>query len=384
MVGVPKSAEMRAKLSASMKAAMKTRPPWNKGKTLSAETKARMSRARSGRAAWNKGVALSEEHRKSIAAARKKSSYAASDETRLRLRLARRRPGDAIVAGGAAGSSAGEDGFPLVDTADIHEFVSLRRQLRGWSDSFAQRAGRRPSLADVRRSAASPALVRDFERYVGMRDAIRGLAADVCGAVDPDVVPGVRPGDTTASPVNNNSDRAVLVTGNGNPRLASPAEASAVADVKKKEGKWDVYDNPPAPPARFAWTVSGTVSQQKRESDRLSMNDYRLIGKYRLMGSKDIATFVHLRRELEEWSAKFRERTGRTPKLSDVRGEGETLLYSKFARYLDMRHSMHGLMKEVYGAGIDDFQTTLDKVEVQGKSVLDLLRSSGEEPAGNV
>lgn len=406
MIGVPKSAKMRAKLSASMKALMKTRSPWNKGKTLSLETRRRMSESRRGRSSWNKGRVLTEPHKRAIAAARANCKSNVSDATRRLLQLARRRPGDGIVSGGAVGSArtaAGE--FPLVDTADIHAYITLRRALRGWSDSFASRNGRRPSLADVRR-VAPPQLVRDFEAYVTMRNAIRGLAVDVYGGVDTAAVPVVRVRDAAATgPRNNNGTRRVHVTKHGNKRLGSDAEVAAlqggqgaiscdgaegaalrslgVSDTR--DDMWDGYDAPVGRPSRAnGFGVDHTLfgaheiraDSAERARGRLSMNDYRLIGKYRLMESKDIYRFVQLRRELERWSAAFKKRMGKTPRLSDVKDRANSGLYTKFCRYLEMRHSMSGLMKEVYGADMDSLQSTFDEVNEAGRTVLDQLRAS--------
>eukprot|EP00171_Calliarthron_tuberculosum_P015246 IDg15246t1 len=388
-----------------MKALMKTRSAWNKGKTLSEETRRRMSESRRGRSSWNKGLVLSESHKRAIAAARTRRKTVVSDTTRRLLQLARRRPGDGIVAGGGGASRATAGEYPLVDTADIHAYVTLRRELRGWSDAFAERNGRRPSLADVRR-VAPPNLVRDFESYVTMRDAIRGLAVDVYGCVNPAAVPVVRVRDAAAtSPRNNNGVRRVHVTKHGNRRLGSDTEVAALrggqGDIScagdddaalrslgvqdTKEDMWDDYDVPVSRPSRASGfgvdrTLFGaheiSANRSARARGRLSMNDYRLIGKYRLMESKDIYTFVQLRRELERWSIAFKKRMGKTPRLSDVKDRANSGLYTKFCRYLDMRHSMSGLMKEVYGANMDDLESTFDEVNEAGRSVLDQLRAS--------
>ncbi len=405
MLGVPKSAEMRAKLSASMKKSMAKRKPWNKGKKMSAETRRRMSISRKGRATWNKGKAMSEEHKRSISAARLASKARVSDSTRKLLQLARRRPGDAIVAAaGRMRPPTAPFGFPLVDTQEIHNYVSLRRTLRGWSDAFAERNGRRPTIADVRR-IGKPEVIRQFEEYISIRGAIRGLAADVCGSVNPTDIPVVSSRKASAtSPLNNNA-RRVHITGHGNRRLASETEVSSVTGGQgsisidngepeastllalgvstTRSDMWDAYDSPLTRPSHssgfgvdhslFGAHVLSDLKLNKR--GRLSVKDYRTIGKYRLLESKDINTFVQLRRELESWSSKFRERTGQIPKLSDVRQQEDQSLYGKFCRYLDMRHSMSGLMKEVYGASIEDLESTYDRVSEEAQGVLDLLRA---------
>lgn len=408
MLGVPKSAEMRAKLSASMKESMKNRPPWNKGKSLSLETRRRMSASRQGRTVWNKGKSMSESHKRAIAQARIASRVRVSDATRRLLQLARRRPGDGIVSGGAAPRRlSSEGGFPLVDTADIHEYVSLRRSLRGWSDSYAKRIGHRPTLADVRRTA-QPSVIHGFERYVRMRGAIRGLAADVCGSVDPAAVPSVSSRDSTATSPQNNNLRRVHLTRHGNPRLASDQEAASVAGGQgsisfeedgadaaalavlgvssTKNDQWDAYDAPPSlrPKRTSGFEIDHSLLgsheldalSRPSKRDHLSVNDYRAIGKYRLLESKDICAFVQLRRDLENWSDKFKERNGYTPKLSDVENEATPGLYNKFCRYIDMRRSMEGLMKEVYGTNIDELENTYDRVSGEAQVALDLIRKA--------
>lgn len=409
MLGVPKSAEMRAKLSASMKESMKNRPPWNKGKSLSLETRRRMSASRQGRSVWNKGLAMSESHKRAIAQARIASRVHISDSTRRLLQLARRRPGDGIVSGGTSPkrpSSSG--GFPLVETADIHEYVSLRRSLRGWSDCFAERIGHRPTLADVRRTA-QPSVIHDFERYVQMRGAIRGLAADVCGSVDPVAVPGVPSRDSMSTSPQNNNARRVHLTQHGNPRLASDAEAASVAGGQgsisceedgtdtaalavlgvssTRNDQWDAYDAPSFRPSRTSGfevdhTLLGSheldALSRPSKRDHLSVNDYRAIGKYRLLESKDICAFVQLRRDLENWSDKFKQRNGYTPKLSDVENEANPGLYAKFCRYIDMRQSMSGLMKEVYGTNIDELENTYDRVSGEAQVAFDLIRKASQ------
>ncbi len=237
-----------------------------------------------------------------------------------------------------------------------------------------------------------------------MRDRIRGLASDVYGSVNPADVPVLPPGDKATEPRNNNHGRMIFVTKHGNRRMGSAQEMaanlggqgvgetaeerSAMASLgveTTKDDMWDAYDYPVRRPDRASgFGIDRTLfgaheigdGNARGNREHLSMNDYRLIGKYRLMESKDICMFVQLRRELERWSKGFRDRTGRTPKLSDVKEVGEGGLYTKFCKYLDMRHSMSGLMKEVYGTNIDDLQTTLDQVNEAGKNVLDTLRST--------
>lgn len=383
MLGRPKSDDMRAKVSEKLKG----RVPWNKGKKLSPETRARMSEARFGRAAWNKGRRLSRSHREAISSGSSKS-HNISEATRRRMRMARRRPGDALISGsGNAHTEVGS--FPLVKSEDINDFVTLRRELRVWSDHYVERNGRRPSLADIRRMSPVP-IMRKFERYVEMRDQIRGLASDVYGGVNPADVPVVLPGEVAAAPSNNNSKTVIHVTKHGNPRLVSGGEIGAKnvdnvgysmdnsRMIGSVEDMWDMYDRPASRPAKVAshHTLIGSHEIRMERKEQLSASDYRKIGRYRLMETMDINRYVQLRNELHGWSAAFKEKYGRTPALSDAENSGKAMLYKRFCEYLHMRDSMKGLVQEVYGTELDDVET-LTKVNAEGKVILDTLRGTG-------
>lgn len=392
LLGRPKSEEMRAKLSEKMKG----RIPWNKGKKMSPETRARMSAASVGRLAWNKGRRLSKAHRVAISANSSRAARKLSEDTRARMRMARRRPGDAVVAGSPAGAIRPKTGsYRLVDGADINAYVSLRRELRVWSDSFTTRNARRPTLADVRRLAPVP-IIRKFEKYVVMRDQIRGLAGDVYGGVDPTSVPGVSTRDLSSTPCNNNSDMKIVVTKHGNRRMVSGSGIVGAESIGYGEGDaelegsledmWDMYDRPSSWEQRASTesdnSLIGTHVLYKKSqhvSRHLSANDFRKIGRYRLMETMDINRYVELRKELQTWSADFKRKYGRTPSLSDA-NNGGTMWYTKFCDYLDMRDKMEGLVEEVYGTKVDDLET-LKKVNAEGKKMLNTLlgtKSSGE------
>lgn len=381
MLGRPKSTEMRAKVSEKLKG----RVPWNKGKKMSPETRARMSAASVGRQAWNKGRRLSNAHREAISFSSTASGRKLSDDTRARMRMARRRPGDAVVAGSFTSSAREKTGsYSLLDGSDINSYVSLRRELRVWSDGFTQRNGRRPTLADIRRLAPVP-VIRKFEAYVAMREKLRGLAGDVYGGVDPSSVPGVSTHDLSNSPRNNNGDTKILITKYGNPRLISESGTTGVESVGYSNGNaklegaledmWDMYDRPSSW-KRSASTESdntliGTHSLNNKGPQQLSANDYRKIGRYRLMETMDIYQYVALRKELQAFSAEFKRNHGRIPSLSDARSSGSKW-YTKFCDYLDMRDKMEGLVEEVYGTKGDDLET-LKKVNEEGKEVLKTL-----------
>lgn len=377
---------MKAKVSRKLKG----RVPWNKGKKLSPETRARMSESRFGRIPWNKGVRLTRQHRDAISKASVATSRYLTEQSRRRMRMARRRPGDAVV-GGVASGKPRVGSYPLVESEDINDYVTLRRELRIWSDAFKKTNDRRPSLADVRR-LAPPSIVRKFEKYVRMRDKIRGLASDVYGAVNPADIPVAKAGETADEP-RNNSKRVIMVTKHGNKRLVD--EASSNQDDGKNyvidgslEGStndmFDIYDRPASLRTRAAdgtlhGTMIGASDLARRGKDQLSANDYRKIGKYRLLESIDIHRYVSLRKELQSWSEDFKKRHGRIPALSDTRANGMSLLYHKFCEYLESRDRISGLVREVYGTDMDDMET-LQKLNDEGKLILDALLSGSPLP----
>eukprot|EP00177_Eucheuma_denticulatum_P006186 GFKZ01011287.1.p1 GENE.GFKZ01011287.1~~GFKZ01011287.1.p1 ORF type:complete len:542 (-),score=46.82 GFKZ01011287.1:1508-3133(-) len=386
MMGRPKSKEMRAKVSQ----ALKGRVPWNKGKKMSPEVRARMSEAQRGRMPWNKGRSLSEAHRQAISESAKRLSSAVSASTKNKLRMARRRPGDGIVGGSSrAESEAGS--FPLVGSERINFYITLRRELRVWSDSFVARNGRRPSLADVRRSASRNILDK-FENYVKLRDQIRGLASDVYGSINPRDLPVVPPGKVSSSP-QNNSQTVIRVTKHGNRRLVPQVEhgSNATSGYSEKdrrlegsvEDMWDVYDRPVSPnlystdSGENHSSLIGIHELAARAKDKLSANDYRMIGRYRLMETIDINRYVSLRKELQRWSEAFRDTHGRTPTLSDAKSSGKSFLYDRFCEYLSVRDNISGLVREVCGTEIDDTES-LRKFTHQGKEKLEVLRAGAK------
>ena len=121
-------------------------------------------------------------------------------------------------------------------------------------------------------------------------------------------------------------------------------------------------------------SLIGVHEIPSEKNQHLSANDYRKIGKYRLMETMDINRYVTLRKELETWSQSFRETNGRIPALSDAHASGKPYLYAKFCEYLNMRDKMNGLVQEVYGTGVDDVET-LKTINHEGKVILQTLRN---------
>jgi NUMOD3 motif len=402
MLGQRKSDEMRAKVSKKLKG----RVPWNKGKKLSPETRARMSEARFGRTAWNKGRRLTSEHRHAISASSAATSRGMTEETRVRMRMARRRPGDGIVAGGPAPEI--EKGFyPLVDTVDIHEYITLRRELRVWSDRWYEQNSKRPSLADVRRTAR-PKIVRKFEQYVSMRDRIRGLAADVCGSLDPKVIPAVSPRDISFGPRNNNSGVYLgqdTIAGERRHHFGIGVSGAENSDVLSEDNyssinrssfvSKNVQIGPRSFPSRGDYSSgfqkrdslhdaepeqdvlqygSSALSTSVGQAEYLpTANDYRAIGKYRLMESIEVSKYVQTRRELANWSNGFKKEHGHTPALSDVKVRASPETYQKFCNYVENRDRISGLVEEVCGTGIDD-EAEIQKVADTGRTLVDQLK----------
>ncbi|KAK1859291.1 hypothetical protein I4F81_001888 [Pyropia yezoensis] len=460
MVGQAKTAEMREKLST----AMRGRTPWNKGKKMSPETRARMSEARTGSSPWNKGRRLSRAHRlalsRSLAAAMAagKRTGPSTDRLPALTAAARARPrADGIVRGGArvsiadgrgrpgvAGGGGGGSGvggvgageFPLVATADIHEFVSLRRELRVWSDAYAERNDRRPSLADVRRLAPVP-VVRKFEVYMRMRQLLRGLAADVvgggaaaaaeaAGAADgqtqfvrrPDgtleAVDGGALGDNlqqqgaAATPIGAAADGIGVVGGATAARSAFggiPAEPLVGDDSSVGDGDEGAHDDmgvglgrsdyssgflsttPSSPSLSTLGDAAATPSRSPPSGQaprrRLSADDYRLIGKHRLMTTGDIHSYIQLRRQLKAWSDSWKatHHASRPPSLSDVREDAPPSVYAQFCEYLSLRARMRGLAKEVFGAEVDDVEG-MQRTANAGESILHALKAGARLSGG--
>lgn len=464
MVGQAKTAEMREKLST----AMRGRTPWNKGKKMSPETRARMSEARTGSSPWNKGRRLSRAHRlalsRSLAAAvaAGKRTGPSTDRLPALAAAARARPrADGIVRGGArvsltrggGGPGAGGGGgggsgvggvgageFPLVATADIHEFVSLRRELRVWSDAYAARNDRRPSLADVRRLAPVP-VVRKFEVYMRMRQLLRGLAADVvgggaaaaaeaAGAADGEAQFVRRPDGTleavdgggggggaggnpqqqvaAGTPLGGAADGMGVVGGAtaarstfggipaeplvGDDSSVSDSDEGAHDDLGVGLGRSDYssgfLSTTPSSPSLStlgdaAALLSPPLPSGHAPRRRLSADDYRLIGKHRLMTTGDIHSYIQLRRQLKAWSDSWKatHHASRPPSLSDVREDAPPSVYAQFCEYLSLRARMRGLAKEVFGAEVDDVEG-MQRTANAGESILHALKAGARLSGG--
>jgi len=108
----------------------------------------------------------------------------------------------------------------------------------------------------------------------------------------------------------------------------------------------------------------------------LSADDYRLIGKHRLMTTGDIHQYIQLRRQLKAWSDSWKEAHGTLapPSLSDVREDAPPSVYAQFCEYLALRARMRGLAKEVFGAEVDDVEG-MQRTANEGETILHALKA---------
>ena len=237
--GVAHSPEVRARIGA----ARRGKAPWNKGKALSEEHRRKIGAAHEGRP-------LSSEHRQRIAKGMRRRpddvltgkkggdtpAGAASTEAheldefgRLQKLLLSAELETGIVPNtesASTGRHAMQDASETQESAlsqsddveenrnesmepagraspedeveassldsvalDVQRFTRLRAELRAWSQLFARfHGGRRPSLADVRRTG-SLEIINKFEMYLKLRERLRNLADEVLG--DTLMIPGV-------------------------------------------------------------------------------------------------------------------------------------------------------------------------------------------------
>eukprot|EP00166_Cyanidium_caldarium_P003372 ctg_3250.g703 len=321
------------------------RSSWNRGVPWSEEVRSRIAESNKGRAAWNKGRPLEEEHRQRIREARQGKQFSA--EHRRQLSLAQRRRVDTLLGSGgdvisevatsaeaaaAAGRGDDDDDDAVVEAVDatdsarngnallggltetLHEYAQLRRVLRPWSEQFcAEHGDRRPTLVDVRRYA-SEEVVAQFERYAVIRQQLRGLTVDMVDHVPP-------------PPKEKKRKKA-----------ASHRRTRQDAQTASAPPPPEPTPEPPPPPPPL----------------ELKPLDYRLIGRFRLLGTDDIHEFVSLRRRLRVWSDRFKQTHGRRPTLSDASkvahmGVSAAEWRRMCTRYLELRAVMYGLMQETYG-----------------------------------
>ncbi|GJD06167.1 hypothetical protein Gasu2_05960 [Galdieria sulphuraria] len=201
MIGRKKSKAARAAMSMAKKGMVSP----NKGHKLTIEARARLSLSMLGRRAWNKGRKLSMKHK--VAISNSLSNRSLSQEHRQKLRVARLRPTDRILSSTVIcskvqkkleSSQDRKDSFyaeerqgrvdhtewPLLTTQEINEYVSLRRELRVWSEKFSLDGGSTPSMSTLRRKAPK-AILKKYEKYLEYRERFRGLAFDVYGKIAP-------------------------------------------------------------------------------------------------------------------------------------------------------------------------------------------------------
>jgi len=127
------------------------------------------------------------------------------------------------------------------------------------------------------------------------------------------------------------------------------------------------------PSASLSSLSTGAVTPARR---RLSADDYRLIGKHRLMTTGDIHQYIQLRRQLKAWSDSWKEAHGTVapPSLSDVREDAPPSVYAQFCEYLALRARMRGLAKEVFGAEVDDVEG-MQRTANEGETILHALKA---------
>lgn len=347
MTGRVCSEASRAKISAKMKG----KAPWNKGRKMSLKTRKKMRDAKKGIEPWNRGRNLTDFHKASIAKAL--SRRYVDDDTRARMRAARRMPFDTLISAGMK-KEKNDGEYGVLGGDVINEYVSLRRELREWSDRFTLRVRHRPNISDVRK-AAPPRIIRKFEVYLDLKKQVRGLAREVIGTVNPNHIPVVPP-------------------------VAGASQEPLVHESTTTEEEEHVED---LEPSTEEVKEQQTIKRKKGRAShklvrtKLSPNDYRAIGKYRLMETVDIHQFVSLRKELRVWSNTFKQTHGRTPALSDVQALGDTVIYHKFCKYLDAKQKMSGLLSEVHNGKIDE--DTITEVAARGKRILRMLRNGEAE-----
>ena len=362
MTGLVRPKEMREKISAKLRG----RVPWNKGKKLSAETRAKMSEARYGKRPWNYGDRLGEEHRRKIAL-KMQGQKRISEETRKKLQLARRLPSDPILrtsgsTTGSVGRQTDESGtdFPLVDTKDIHQFMMLRRELETWSGQFYSSMGRRPTMTDIRRLAPME-LLRKFERYIKLRDSIRGLATSVKEGMNVQAMPAEAPGGAT------------------------PRSDSYVATSPSKLGQKPSGGDVTLGDSGSMAMTGNDRDNQSATNTPLSANEFRTLGQYRLLEAHDLHKMRKLRREAEPWLDRFARTFGRPAELADAECmDSETLAESErralraVIGYLELKGKSRGLLSDVLNIDPDDPQA-LESFMKKGEELARKVKVDTEE-----
>ncbi|GJQ08834.1 hypothetical protein GpartN1_g625.t1 [Galdieria partita] len=363
MIGRKKSKAARAAMSIAKKGMVSP----NKGHKLTIEARARLSLSMLGRRAWNKGRQLSMKHK--IAIANSLSNRKLSQEHRQKLRLARWRPTDRILRSHVISSKVQkklessqdvkdcshlqerkEDHieWPLLTTQEINEYVSLRRELRVWSEKFSLDGYSTPSLSTLRRKAPK-AILKKYEKYLEYRERFRGLAFDVYGKIAPGSVSvSPRGGRWRRTQTNKCFDDSSSFIESSPPELLDSSLCQC-EEIQK-------------------FVASNTTNHS---SICLTPSAYRILGRYRLLETHDIHEFVALRKELRSWSSSYFEEHGRRPTLQDAEKNLCSESLKKFKRYIQIREQIQGLVRETFGIE----QLDMNSIEAMTETSLKILNS---------
>jgi len=390
MIGRKKSKAARAAMSLAKKG---TASP-NKGHKLTIEARARLSLSMLGRRAWNKGRKLSMKHK--VAIGNSLANRKLSQEHRQKLRLARWRPTDTILRSHVVCSKvhrklestqvveedlhekkenakADQTEWPLLTTQEINEYVSLRRELRVWSEKFTLDGSGPPSLSTLRRKAPK-AILKKYEKYLEYRERFRGLAFDVYGKIAPGSVSVSPRGGRWKKPqMNKYSEESSSVIESSPPELLGKTTICLYLFPRLS-----VLDSSLCQCEEIQKCV---VSDSANESSVcLSPSAYRILGRYRLLETHDIHEFVALRKELRSWSNSYFEEHGRRPTLQDAEKNLSSESLKKFKRYIQIREQIQGLVRETFG--LEQFD--MNSIEAMTETSLQILQSLKFSPSANV
>lgn len=168
----PRSAEVKAKIAASMK-----------GRKLNDETRQKMREAKLGRQhALGTRLKMSDAHVGKRHAVETKAKISSTMRRRFaELEQLRQKGGSGITVSGSRqhrGAPGSADGHtragrndPLVMERAVSELVAIRRQLVEWMTRYEEVFGTKPLLEDA--AEDSPQMYHKFMRYIALRDFVR-------------------------------------------------------------------------------------------------------------------------------------------------------------------------------------------------------------------